>query len=757
VKPQEPGWDKNEKWLTDEGLAKTTDMLATGRFRVDVPEHGALLSVVYLMAAGQAERASQVIAAISPYFSVLRFWPTELKVPAPAPSLHWWTAGEARAALEARLERLKGKFDEFASSDAQRETSLRFFGRLATFLSSTRDGTSSECFVFASNDGATMQRQAEAAAEFVAEHDALAQRFGVTALFGHNNRLHGLIESARIFARACQGGAPDEKAVGVARGMGRFALKRFEKKFGALGSADFDEKFAAALRVKTGNPEAQKDLVQGVSAHIEALRGLNPGEGIKDELATGPRLPHAFSKILKRCVICKDLQEVAVPSADVLSELVSRAAAVAECSVIEDPTGSRLLFALREAFSKRRSLMLFNLEKQVTMDELPWAAPFLEIVAQRAASFSGGQSPLTAVAKSVITATLTHFPFTRVPNMIVRALAAIPGPHHNPPPVYDVAADIFQGAFSDSFAEAAVFAARRLAGTPYERYYGLEQAFAKILQPEFQTADLFLLAQDLAQDNLPLTDYTFVRRSILEHRSNFSVGFNGKIIACCNAMTTCNLIGFVESAGLQGQALSDMASRGWDFVLKILRKEPEGTTVAAPRFRRGVDPEPTIKPRPPRYGRHWGDDGQDDDEGERMSTDGGDQEHADGGGGGGGGAGDEMDWEEAPYYKLPGHLLNRSALFPLQRLVGRAFANVVLFVSLLPEAEQVAMIAKMRATLLSPNLKTKQKARAEAVLNRLASAVETKAPSFAHPGHPLLDWTGPGRLSVTVFDDNAYN
>lgn len=65
----------NLHFLGDEGRARLLDMLASGRYRVNVPEEGALLVVAWLLANGQGERAQAVLDEILPLADRLRFYP----------------------------------------------------------------------------------------------------------------------------------------------------------------------------------------------------------------------------------------------------------------------------------------------------------------------------------------------------------------------------------------------------------------------------------------------------------------------------------------------------------------------------------------------------------------------------------------------------------------------------------------------------------------------------------------------------------
>ena len=71
----------NAYFLSDVGRAELRELLACGRYRLAVPEEGALLATTWLVDRREAERAESVLEAISPFFDRLRFYP----VPADRP------------------------------------------------------------------------------------------------------------------------------------------------------------------------------------------------------------------------------------------------------------------------------------------------------------------------------------------------------------------------------------------------------------------------------------------------------------------------------------------------------------------------------------------------------------------------------------------------------------------------------------------------------------------------------------------------
>jgi hypothetical protein len=60
---------------------ETLALLASGRYRIEVPEEGALLVAAWLRARGEVGAASQLVAGLAPWFDELRFYPAPAEQP----------------------------------------------------------------------------------------------------------------------------------------------------------------------------------------------------------------------------------------------------------------------------------------------------------------------------------------------------------------------------------------------------------------------------------------------------------------------------------------------------------------------------------------------------------------------------------------------------------------------------------------------------------------------------------------------------
>ena len=80
-----PGDDRNEDWLTREKLAEMDEMLSSGRFRLEHPENGAFLVLVYLMRQSNAgtptQESRKLLNEIREWMPTLKFYPSAHETP----------------------------------------------------------------------------------------------------------------------------------------------------------------------------------------------------------------------------------------------------------------------------------------------------------------------------------------------------------------------------------------------------------------------------------------------------------------------------------------------------------------------------------------------------------------------------------------------------------------------------------------------------------------------------------------------------
>ena len=213
---------------------------------------------------------------------------------------------------------------------------------------------------------------------------------------------------------------------------------------------------------------------EGLSAVEPFLTPVTPEEEAATGVRAATQTPEKARKILRGALMAKTLDGLmrlgVVPSAEALAELAPQITAPEIGRSYRDADLGRLMTRAYKAFSRRRSLLLLNLESQARFDELPWVQATL---AERDASSNGW----LAAAHQLLACAVDYFPGVILPNTLIRELNALyHGAGQGRPFVPELAADIFMGQFAPSFDAAVIKAEKLLRGSLYERYFGLDYA-----------------------------------------------------------------------------------------------------------------------------------------------------------------------------------------------------------------------------------------------------------------------------------------
>ncbi|MFL1375959.1 transcriptional regulator [Nocardiopsis protaetiae] len=553
--------------LTEAGLEHLGALLDSGAYAVDQPEQGALLTVVWLLRAGDTAAALRLLAELDPFAATLCFTPRPAPVrDLPPGAVFRHSVREVRDTLEAVARRTP------RAPNAQREALAvwnPFTDRLlAHWLETTGDGGSAaDGEAPAGGETAAGGRAAVDGGTVVDTHrpDGWAARGA--ALLDEYERLaaeHTLCTRHRrpkenpaiLLAALREAVGPDGSGAGVLgarrRGLLRSAVAAMVAKRGVPGSAEH-----TAVRAEQAAQAAlpTHDVLAALLA--ERLSALPDNSGVPDpdavlapvsaeearsfDAAAGSAVPAALRARVDRAVIAplEELVELGVvPSAEVLASLVPTLAAAAQAAAIGDPALARLVAAGHEAFARRRSLLLLNLASQVRQGELPWAR---ELERHHWSAEVRREAARTVIVRVGDTA-LTSFPGTITPNPLVSELGGLARtaegrPRPLPvdfPFVEELASDIFMGTFSAKFTRAARRAAEVVEGTLYARYYGIDCArvFALEEKPGRGAPTLAALCRERAGD------------------PPRSVPGNGMVIEQAQILTTHNLAALVAAGSV---------------------------------------------------------------------------------------------------------------------------------------------------------------------------------------------------------------
>lgn len=550
-------------FLTDAGLQELYDLLDSGAYRVEIPEDAALLTIAWLVRAGDRAGALDLLEEVSPFAEKLRLTPKASHA-ATSPPDHVFriTAGEAADALRGR--NLNPRVE------AQREALAVWnpFGDrvLSLWLERYRDGQVSLDF------GAAWRNSASA---LVAEYDRLATAH--TLCTKHKKPK----ENLAILLRALRAVGNGEDLSGRDIGLVRCAIEAQVAKRGRPMSEEH-----AALRDRQRVVATSPAHSQLAALAAERVNNLEPAGGIErpeafggnvtsEEAAQsgvteGAAMPRIVPRVLTRArsaPIEDLLEQGVVPSAEVLAALVPRISASVVASGFTDPALAMLAAANYRAFRRRRSLLLLNLEKQIQITELPW-------VRSVAAHTSATTDEAMTVARRVGALALDHFPATILPNPLVQELHhLLSAAGHDIPLVEELAADIFMGRFSDKFRRAAQAAARVIGDTLYARYYGIDTAqILSLAEPVKSQESSGWTWRRVRPTELGLSfgDLCWARAGRTPN-SGWSAAANGTIIEQAQILTTHNLAALVAIGVQPTRSWIDLARDAIDHTGALLK------------------------------------------------------------------------------------------------------------------------------------------------------------------------------------------
>lgn len=498
--------------LSPTGLLELQQRLQSGCYRVGVAEEAALLVVCWLLLHEDGAGARRLLDTIGPWFATLRFHPLPAATPqsdgatmrrrttrqglaefeavrTPRPVererevLAVWVPFEDRV-VRCIAETLVGPWPQLLVDEA---------GRRVTSRHGTPRATGGEPFV-TWPDG-----WRDRAAALEQEFEQLRARHALTRRSRDAGSNLGILMQGLAAARREIAGARE-------RGRVRLAMAQIAAKRGRPDEARHIELRQRQAAIAAAPLHAH--LAGVIAQRLRAIlaTGADPELGVHDcaNLSTpvqsgesamvpaGARFPphlHRRARRLQEAPLAALLAEKLIPSAEVLAELVPDLAAHAVARSASDPALQRLLAATYSAFRRRRSLLLLDLQHQVRFEELPW----IDAIAGACRDASGAAAAQRAF-DNVLVAALQAFPGTLVPNALLTELGALArAAGHDLPLVEELAADIFQNAFSTKFPAAARAAANLLTNSAYQDYYDIDWAEVSALpdpgirgtQPEF--------------------------------------------------------------------------------------------------------------------------------------------------------------------------------------------------------------------------------------------------------------------------------
>ena len=535
----------NDHYLTEEGATELMEQLDNGLFRITVPEHAAIPTVLWLVREGRMEEARKILNEIHPWFDRLRFYPEKSACPMEISAMVSLNTGQEIACiLKNELYERKNIHNPVTARRIALERAhtqwnplkwkvLRHFCRTCEceHMSGwhpdcprhTEKGCGWPCHKYP-------EEWMKKAREHLESYDALVRSNEQgKSLNSRRQRKGTLYDLIKIMRKIVTSGP--KSLSGKEVGRVRQLLRDAQKKRG-LPHTDRFKKFwepYAKMNFEDENAKFYPSLIQELGKYRDGV----PTDVI-ETITNG--LPTSLQRRAERARLAyldDHLNRGSITSAESLAGIVP--GLVAATTAPGDPTLARIHYGLVQAFSARRSLLLLNLEKQVRRSELPW------YLSDRAVGVSD------RVLKQITHAALTYFPYTITPNPLLNRLRDLQGDRKIPLILVDeIAADIFMGSFSDKFAKVAIRAAELLKGTLYERYYGLASDWHMICQNPSSFAEV--CQKRAASSNT--TNKGYVAR-------------NGRVIEQSQILTTHNLATLVPLVNVDSV---ELALKIWDWI-----------------------------------------------------------------------------------------------------------------------------------------------------------------------------------------------
>ncbi len=569
----------NLHYVGDAGRAELTEWLASGHYRVDVPEEGALLVLDWLVAHDRGDRAETLIDTIAPYFPKLRFYPRPASSsPRPSEQVQLEPASTIARRLVARrtplpIVRMREALGVWAPI---RDRALSLFLETVEGDVPRLRREANGSLARAQNGqpiaegGWPCRRFApdwrERARVLLAEHDALRKKHSLVR--GPEDPGEPYARLRAFLARCADDpSALDGRDVGAIRKI----LASLVTSQGVPGEPESTRRRALEAQVVDAPDHAA--LAHVVARRIDALGEEDPTEDVLAPVAiseavgisSGIPIPPSIARRARSCfsgTVVELAARGALRSSEMLAKVLPARTAEVRASGVQDPELRRLSVAIYGAFRRRRSLLLLGLASQVKVEELPW------VVAIEAEHIAG---PATrAAARSVLRETaalaLRSFPETVLPNKLVRELSTLDALAGTQIPLLEeLAADIFAGALTAKFLRAAQASARHLEGSLYARYYDLP--IARVLALD----DLTRAGEKLISPGLMAlaTERAEVPEDVLRR-----VVRNGKILEQVQILTTHGLAPLHATLELEALLRPDLSSMAERIFRWICRKGP---------------------------------------------------------------------------------------------------------------------------------------------------------------------------------------
>jgi hypothetical protein len=518
----------NRWFLSDDGLSRLSAWIEAQRYEADTPEEMALVCVT-LLADPDPETAKAILGKIAPYFDRLRFYPRPRNSSRPE-GVHVRSVEQLRAALKGVQTR-----KEILVQNASLTIWMPLYDRLMELLDA--------------QDRPPNEEQAKAWLDdyMAADKAHMAKRWGKTGSRFQRCR--------HILAALAKGNAIEPKDE-------RFLDKHRKDYFGKYGRGEELEAYREAQRsqiVRDMHDALAKVMISRLAA-CDATDGLPDIEAVtasiaEDEAQPAARVGTAMPPSINRKARLAQLGSVEaliengqIRSPETLGTVLPGLAAQLYRKRFDDQRHGFAYASAYEAFHRRRSLLLLNLESQVRLEDLPWIAALSQFQQRDL----GKSHPERDLLDRLVALLITHFPQVQFPNPVVEQMQGLAKrAAFKTPLVSEIAADIFMGRFSEPFGLAAAKTAEYFKGKLYARYYNLPK---KISPRSF--------------------DQLCFERAGTRPRQSWSVAYNGMVLEQAMILTSHNLATVFEQLQLCEVNFGRAATASFEWIAQNLQQKP---------------------------------------------------------------------------------------------------------------------------------------------------------------------------------------
>ena len=568
----------NGYFLSENGQTRLAAMAETGHFRLEAPEEGALLVVSWLLHHDGADAAGGLLDHLVPYFDRLRFFPVpsadgtnssdevflqtvgetikalwrvqpQKQIEAQTEAIGVWTPLYDRA-VQLLLETVEGDpphvlrdeagpplrddrgLDRVGGGEVCRRTPPTWTERARALLADYREATTRH------RPSRRWRSKGGSFQRFLAAIDTHAHNGAIPA----GERAHLRRALAHYLCNWDTPGSQTHRA-------------RRQTQARQCDSPRYHH-IARLLVLRLD----RLPKMEGLSDPSAAGRPIDADECTEAVPAGTVIPPHLVRKVGRAQVATvEDLRRQGyITSADVLAEVLPQITSQIRAASLRDAEIRSIFAHVYRAFRQRRSLLLLNLESQVKLEELPWISV---LQAYRTESLADRDLART-VMHDVASLALTSFPYAIIPNRLVAELQSLAKQADLQIPfVNEIAADIFMGLFAPTHVEAARLAGRMLAGSLYERYYGIDFAVIRELdantdhdgQAQGGAFRPWIARKGTEAGNETIQSFAALCHSLAgaNDRSRRSVARNGTVIEQQQILTTQNLAPLLHALELE--------------------------------------------------------------------------------------------------------------------------------------------------------------------------------------------------------------